>query len=62
MGRVNAMEKAGPSRTPLTRTSLEGMLPASASRRRSRAHRSSSIAAGTGTAAESVSPPPSVIW
>eukprot|EP00965_Chrysotila_dentata_P074539 2461955-Pleurochrysis_carterae.AAC.1 len=33
MVRVNAMEKAGPSRTQLTSTSLmEGMLPASASR------------------------------
>eukprot|EP00965_Chrysotila_dentata_P011389 372284-Pleurochrysis_carterae.AAC.1 len=41
---------------------MEGMLLASASRRRFRAHRSSSIGAGTGTARDSVLPPPSVVW
>eukprot|EP00965_Chrysotila_dentata_P030544 1017002-Pleurochrysis_carterae.AAC.1 len=62
MVRANAMGKAGPSKDQLTSTSLEGMLQASASRRRYRAERRSSIGAGTGTAAESVSPPLSVIW
>eukprot|EP00965_Chrysotila_dentata_P232561 6199044-Pleurochrysis_carterae.AAC.1 len=48
------MEMAGPSRTQLTSTSLEGMLLASVSRRRSsRAHW-----CRHGTAAESVLPPP----